>query len=177
MAEEGEARERRLTFGLLAACLAAGGWALLPAPGASLPVSVDSPPVRVTVSGRVLRPGPIELPFDATVARALEAAGGLAPDADASFLEPDRALEDGDALLVPALTSAGLPRPAPGTGGPRLNLNRATPAELEALPGIGPALAGRIGAARPFASLADLDRVRGIGPSLIERLKPLVLVP
>ena len=55
----------------------------------------------------------------------------------------------------------------------QVNLNRATQAELEALPGIGPGLAKRIIAAReqkPFASLEDFDRVSGIGPKLLEKL-------
>jgi competence ComEA-like helix-hairpin-helix protein len=55
-----------------------------------------------------------------------------------------------------------------------VNLNTATAAEIEALPGIGPGLARRIVAARnkhPFASLADLDRVPGIGPKLLKKLQ------
>ncbi|MGI0485639.1 helix-hairpin-helix domain-containing protein [Pantanalinema rosaneae CENA516] len=57
---------------------------------------------------------------------------------------------------------------------PRVNLNTATQAELEALPGVGPSLAKRIIAARqrqPFRSLADLDRVSGVGPKLLTKLK------
>lgn len=59
----------------------------------------------------------------------------------------------------------------------QVNLNTATQAELEALPGIGPGLAKRIIAARaqkPFASLADLDRVSGVGPKLLEKLRDRV---
>lgn len=56
----------------------------------------------------------------------------------------------------------------------RLNLNTATDEQLQALPGIGPALAGRIREARPLRGLDDLDAVRGIGPVLLERLGPLV---
>lgn len=56
----------------------------------------------------------------------------------------------------------------------RLNLNTATQEQLEALPGIGPALAARLTAGRPYRSLADLDRVRGIGPAAMQRLGPLV---
>ena len=62
----------------------------------------------------------------------------------------------------------------------RVNLNTATAAELELLPGIGPALAQRIVADReyrgPFRSLNDLDRVSGIGPRLIERLRDKVTI-
>jgi competence protein ComEA len=59
-----------------------------------------------------------------------------------------------------------------------LNVNTATPAELEALPGIGPALAQRIveyrSAMGPLRSLADLEKVRGIGPKTAARLAPYV---
>lgn len=56
----------------------------------------------------------------------------------------------------------------------RLNLNSASVEQLEALPKIGPALAARIVAGRPYRSLADLDRVSGIGPSTLSALTPLV---
>ncbi len=56
----------------------------------------------------------------------------------------------------------------------RVDLNRATPAELETLPQIGPALAARIVADReargPFLHLEDLVRVKGIGPATIAAL-------
>ncbi len=70
-------------------------------------------------------------------------------------------------------------RPSPATvSAGTLNVNAATRAELELLPGIGPALAGRIIDHRtthgPFRSMDDLDKVRGIGPKLMERLRPLV---
>jgi competence ComEA-like helix-hairpin-helix protein len=56
----------------------------------------------------------------------------------------------------------------------RVNLNTATQAELERLPGVGPSLARRIIAARqkkPFTSLADFDQLSGVGPKLLEKLK------
>lgn len=85
---------------------------------------------------------------------------------------------------VPAETAAadaGAPRPdsgsAPDASG-RLDLNRATARDLDALPGIGPVLAGRIVAHRErygrFTRPEDLLAVRGIGPRLFERLRPRV---
>jgi competence ComEA-like helix-hairpin-helix protein len=59
-----------------------------------------------------------------------------------------------------------------------IDLNRATAEDLIRLPGVGPALAKRIVAARgadgPFASLADLDRVPGVGPALLQRIDSVV---
>ena len=92
---------------------------------------------------------------------------------------------------APTVTHAQLPPPAPGTPEPaapeypttasvkplisgRLNLNSASVEQLEALPKVGPALATRIVAGRPYRSLADLDRVSGIGPSTLSALTPLV---
>jgi competence protein ComEA len=63
--------------------------------------------------------------------------------------------------------------PPPATPG-RVNLNAATQGELEALPGIGPALARRIIAGRPYRSVEDLDAVPGIGPALMAKLRGLV---
>jgi competence protein ComEC len=71
-------------------------------------------------------------------------------------------------------TDGPAPRgPPPATPG-RVNVNAATPAELEALPGIGPALARRIIAGRPYASVEDLGRVKGIGPATLAKFRALV---
>jgi competence protein ComEA len=52
-----------------------------------------------------------------------------------------------------------------------VNRNTATPAAREALPGIGPALAQRIIAGRPYAAVEDLDRVQGIGPATMAPIR------
>jgi competence protein ComEA len=61
-----------------------------------------------------------------------------------------------------------------------LDLNRATEHELEALPGIGPVLAGRIVQYRraqgAFGTIDQLRQVKGIGKKTLDRIRPLVQV-
>jgi competence ComEA-like helix-hairpin-helix protein len=90
-----------------------------------------------------------------------------------------------------SLTSAAAPRAriagdAPRTRRPRrddatpLDVNLASAAEFERLPGVGPALAARIVDLRqregPFASVDDLRRVRGVGHATLERLRPRLAI-
>lgn len=78
---------------------------------------------------------------------------------------------------VPVSEAAVLPpEPAPhrlAVGAP-VSLNEASLAELESLPGVGPVMAARIVAARPFRSVEQLDSVNGVGPKSYARLAPLV---
>lgn len=148
--------------------------------------------VTVYVSGAVAHPDVYMLPDGSRVKDALQAAGGLRGDAVVSALNLATLLRDGQEVHVPV---TGETPPAPvslspdasaadgsaATGsGALVNLNTATAAELETLPGIGPALAQRIVEERaangPYASADDLTRVRGIGPATVDKLRALVTV-
>lgn len=76
-----------------------------------------------------------------------------------------------DGVAVPSQEHAPIDSMALGR---RLGINRASATELEALPGIGPALAARIVEGRPYRTVDDLDRVKGIGPKKVAALRPLV---
>jgi competence protein ComEA len=79
-----------------------------------------------------------------------------------------------DPPATPAVRAPASGRPtatAKSAGTGLVNLNTATPAELEALPGIGPTLALRIIAGRPYRSVEDLGRVKGIGPATLAKLR------
>jgi competence protein ComEA len=84
-------------------------------------------------------------------------------------------------LAAPAQQAAA-PKPAPTNTvvAAPINLNTATSAELEKLPGVGPAMALRIVEYRQknngFKKLEDLMQVKGIGEKTFLKLKPLVTI-
>lgn len=83
------------------------------------------------------------------------------------------------ALAVLAGAAAAAPAAAPAPGGPRVDINAASAAELEALPGIGPSKAQAIvehRAREPFKSPDDLRKVKGIGDKLYDSLRDRIMV-
>ncbi len=143
--------------------------------------------VFVHVAGAVGRPGLYELPEGARVNDAVEAAGGATGKADLDGLNLASRVKDGDKVLVPSRVPAGgPPGGAPGASGTPaargglVNLNAATLADLETLPGVGPALAQRIIDYRTehggFRRVEDLMEVAGIGPKTYEDIKDRVTV-
>jgi competence ComEA-like helix-hairpin-helix protein len=57
-----------------------------------------------------------------------------------------------------------------------IDVNTATPKELQSIKGIGPVIAERIVAGRPYKSVDDLIRVPGIGPATLEKIRPYLVV-
>jgi competence protein ComEA len=134
------------------------------------------------------------------VAEAIQAAGGLLPEADAQSINLAAQLQDGDRLLVPTTvptplavtvqvpsragaqiaiptqTSPGIISPTTGL----ININTANQQELESLPGIGPVTALKIIDYRqshgPFKDIEAIMDIKGIGPATFERIKDLITV-
>lgn len=157
-----------------------------PGPG---PSASAGPEVVVAVAGKVRRPGLVRLPAGARVADALTAAGGALPGVDVALLNLARKVTDGELILVgvtapPGVAAAPAGPGQPGdpavAGGGKVNLNTATLAQLDTLPGVGPVLAQRILDHRDqrggFRSVGDLRQVSGIGDARYEQLKELVTV-
>lgn len=152
--------------------------------------------IVVSVQGLVGAGGLVRLEPGARVADAIDAAGGALDGADLLSLNLAQRLGDGDQVLVGvAPTDGGPPRlgsativeggaasgpTASSAGAGLVNLNTATAADLEALPGVGPVTAAsivewRTGNGR-FTSVDQLSEVRGIGPARLASLRELVTV-
>ena len=150
--------------------------------------------IAVHVAGAVTHPGVVELAAGSRVIDAVEAVGGALADGDLDRLNLAAKLADGQRVYVAKVGQAdpGVAAgdggtvaggdgasAAPGTGA-KVNLNTATQAQLEELPGIGPTYAQSILAERQrrggFQSVNDLRSVRGIGDKRFAELAPLVTV-
>lgn len=161
-----------------------------PAPLHAFVQRVDpSTPPEASPSG-TSSPSPAQTEAPMTIARA-EKPPALAPEPNA---EP-KSERPREPLPIPPSPPPSTPTPespkpvvpvpkpavpkVPATVG-KININKATQAELELLPRVGPALAQRIieyrSAHGPFKHINDLDKVKGIGAKTIEKLKPLVSV-
>lgn len=143
-----------------------------------IPVSIN-----VYVTGAVLHPAVYALPEGSIVRDAVAAAGGASNDADLIAVNLAAYLEDGEQVTVPVkspdgtttVTSSTLPTSNVRS---RVSINHGTLADLDTLPGIGPAKAQAILDYRAehglFKRLEDLQNVKGIGAKTYEDLKSLI---
>lgn len=188
----------RIAVAALATALAAiglGTWlfvsagAVEPAPSevldpfgaaSSSPAVLASDLLVVDVEGAVVRPGIFELPAGSRVADAVAAAGGYSDQADlaaaAAQVNLAATLRDGQQIVVPLIGAAA----GGGSGGSTsglVDLNTASPEELDALPGIGPVTVQKIVAARaeqPFTSLDELVTRKVLTNAQVDKIRDLV---
>jgi competence protein ComEA len=149
------------------------------------PSPTEAPALAVDVIGAVQQPGVYYLGRAARVVDAVEAAGGLAPDADRERINLAQHVADGQQVRVPRVGD-GDATPAAGAASVEsavsrlIDLNAADTAQFESLPGIGPVTAQAIVSYRasngPFGRVEELQEVKGIGPSTLERLREHVTI-
>ena len=128
----------------------------------------------VEVAGKVPHPGVYSFPKPPSLGEVWAKAGAVGTPSD-----PDKTIASGSRVevapdggyRVSAMSGAQLL-----TLGLPIDLNRASAEDLDAIPGLGPALAKRIVDYRqahgPFKKVEDLREVSGVGPQNLEKLKP-----
>lgn len=147
--------------------------------------------LTVYVTGAVNQPGVVTVATGARVADAVNACGGLSPDADAEAINMAQAVKDGQQIRVPAkgaqnaaangatAAKAGGSANSADTGG-LVNINTADEKALDTLPGVGPATAQKIIEYREnegaFQSPEDIMKVRGIGKAKYEKMKDKITI-
>lgn len=143
---------------------------LLPSPSAAAP-----PELKVYVSGAVQTPGVYLMAPEARVEDAVRAAGGATAEADLERLNLASKLRDADHVLVPRRGEA---IPPGNAGAPRVNINSATKAQLDTLPGIGAVRAQNIIDSRaqqgPFADPFELVERKLLPTSVYQQIKDFI---
>lgn len=149
---------------------------------------------HVHVGGAVVASGVYEVPEGSRVYDVVEAAGGFAEGAAGDALNLAREITDGEQIIVPreadaaalqtgtlaAAPDASASKEAQNSAGGKVNINTASAAQLDALPGVGASTAQKIIADReangPFKTVEDLKRVSGIGDKKFATLSDAISV-
>lgn len=146
--------------------------------------------IYIYVCGAVCCPGVYQLPENARIYEAIDAAGGLREDASGESVNQAQKLEDGQRLYVPTVDETQQDGVLWGTDVPKagekedglgkVNINSATAEELKTLPGIGDAKAQSIVSYRQqngaFQSIEELMNVEGIKSGVFDKIKDKITV-
>lgn len=136
--------------------------------------------ISVDVSGAVVKPGVYQLKDGSRIEDAIASAGGFTETANteyvSKYLNMAQKLSDGSKVYVPIEGEqvAGTTTLSGASINAKVNINTATQAELEALPGIGPVTASKIISARPYQTAEDLLSKKVVTKAVFEKIKDQV---
>lgn len=135
--------------------------------------------ITVHLVGAVINPGVYQLPFGSRVYELIELCGGFSPGADREAINQARPLFDGEQVFIHKFGET----PTSISGSPdqaRININRASAAELTALPGIGDVRAEQIVLYREshgyFTDIREITGISGIGETTFNNIADLITV-
>ena len=182
--------QKRALVIVFALCLGLGGFFFLNSKPTAAPEIVQdlvipiqetvTSEVIVNVAGKVVNPGVYKLPMGSRVVDAINMAGNQLKGVDISDINLARVLVDGEQILVGTPPAAAKKTAAKISSSNPLDLNRATAAQLDTLPGIGPVTAQRILDYRSkvgrINSVDELKKISGLGGAKFEEIKNLLRV-
>ncbi len=136
--------------------------------------------ITVHLVGAVNNPGVYQLPLGSRVYELLEKGSGFSDDADQEAINQARPLLDGEQIYIHRIGETAVPMTVSGSAGGKININRASAAELTVLPGIGDVRANQIVAYREehgyFNSLDQIMDVSGIGESTFNNIADQITI-
>ncbi|HVN56206.1 MAG TPA: helix-hairpin-helix domain-containing protein [Anaerolineaceae bacterium] len=177
-----------IAAGVLIGLIAAGIILLVSSPPRGEPIQLPAQPAPVSwvvqVEGAVEKPGIYSVPANSRVRDAIQQAGGLTELADENAVNLAAFLKDGQYIFVPEKGQASFSSVTQAaqviTIDQPVDINTATTADLDALPGIGPQKASDIVEYRkthgPFQTIDDIQKVPGIGPAIFAQIKNFIRV-
>ena len=183
--------QKRALIILFSLCLGLGGFFFVRSTPTTAPEIVQdlvvplqetvTAEVVVNVAGKVANPGVYKLPIGSRVVDAINLAGNQLRGVDISDINLARVLVDGEQILVGTPPAAAAKKAAAKISANNpLDLNRATAAQLDSLPGIGPVTAQRILDYRAkvgrINSVDELKKISGLGGAKFEEIKNLLRV-
>lgn len=135
--------------------------------------------IIVDVEGAVFKSGAYTIPENSRVQDALIAAGGISVDADQKYFEQKinlaAKLVDGAKIYIPrtgeSILDSGAETAAAGQQQTPININTASLAVLDSLPGIGQTLGQRIIDSRPYQAIEDLVTKKILGQKVFDKIK------
>ena len=138
----------------------------------------------VDVKGAIKSPGVYEMKLGDRVIDVIEQAGGLHENADSNNINFAMKLVDEMVLYIPIVGEELTPEPTVGSvqnqGDGKVNLNKASEAELQTLTGVGPAKATAIIEYRNqnggFKKVEEIMEISGIGEKTFEKFKDQITV-
>lgn len=131
--------------------------------------------ILVQVAGAAVNTGIVELKEGDRVKDAIDAAGGVLPDADVDSLNMARKVKDEEKIYIPKVGERVETHTA--VSNELININKANSVELQNIPGIGPKTADKIVRYResnPFVNVEDIKNVPGIGDKKYEEIKDFI---
>ena len=143
--------------------------------------------IMVDVAGAVVNPSVVELPEGSRVFEAIEKAGGLTAEADTGTINQAEILTDGQKIYIPTKQEmkngnggSGISVGSASVQSSLININTADSADLQEIPGVGPATAEKIISYRnengKFNKIEDIKNVSGIGDKTFEKMKKKITV-
>lgn len=135
--------------------------------------------IKVDISGAVQKPGLVEIPVDSRVQDVLISAGGFDAKADRMYISRSinlaQVVQDGMKIYVPFEgEKVNTPDAANGSSESGFNINSASQAKLEELPGIGPVTAKKIVEGRPYGAIEELVSKKVVSKSVYDKIKTTV---